>query len=89
MLHFKDAPARVWQVGMMNGQKLMRFGIPELVEGNGCISRLPEIIDEDGIRRVMIVAGKTVSRNGMCSREALNTLWLILKNLLHPIQTQD
>ena len=54
MLHFKDAPARVWQVGMMNGQKLMRFGIPELVEGNGCIGRLPEIIDEDGIRRVMI-----------------------------------
>jgi Alcohol dehydrogenase, class IV len=68
MLHFKDAPARVWQVGMMNGQKLMRFGIPELVEGNGCISRLPEIIDEDGIRRVMIVAGKTVSRNGMLDK---------------------
>ncbi|MDO4673186.1 MAG: iron-containing alcohol dehydrogenase, partial [Porphyromonadaceae bacterium] len=39
--------------------------MPELIEGDGSIRKLPAKMKEDGVTKAMAVAGKTVSTNGI------------------------
>lgn len=57
--------SRVFQFVLTTGQKAMNYGVPETISGAGCVKLLPSRIKADGIDNVLLVAGKTVSRNGL------------------------
>ena len=56
---------RTFQYIMMNGQKLLNYGVPMLIQGPHSITELPTIIKEMKINKILIVAGKTIARNGI------------------------
>lgn len=62
---FKKSGYRIVELSLMLGQKFLNYGVPELIEGDGSIRKLPAKMKEDGVTKAMAVAGKTVSTNGI------------------------
>lgn len=62
---FKQGLDRVSQFAMAKGQYIMRYGVPDLLEGENSVLMLPEIMKAEHADKPLIVAGKTVSKNGI------------------------
>lgn len=62
---FKQGLDRVSQFAMAKGQYIMRYGVPDLLEGENSVLMLPEIMKAEHADKPLIVAGKTISKNGI------------------------
>jgi len=58
---------RLFQQGVKLGNYFMGYRTPEVLEGPGAVKRLPSVIKNQGITRVMIVTGSTLNRTGVLS----------------------
>lgn len=47
------------------GLKIVKFKIPELVSGAGSVNKLPDIIKEQGINKVLIIVSRTLVKSGL------------------------
>lgn len=56
---------RAFQVGMRVGTCFLDFSPPELLEGPGCVRRLPALVKSKGIGKVLVVADKELARLGL------------------------
>lgn len=56
---------RACQKTLATGQKIINYGIPDVIKGPGSIKRLPKRIKNDGVDTVLLVAGKTVTKHGL------------------------
>jgi alcohol dehydrogenase len=56
---------RVYQFAMRVASALVRWREPRVVEGEGCVLRLPEILKADGVKRPLLVTGPTLSKLGV------------------------
>lgn len=65
-MKYENIPlCRSSQYVLAKGQKMLRYGLPEVLAGRGSLSELPAKLKNDGVNKPMIVAGKTVSKNGI------------------------
>lgn len=56
---------RTSQRTFATAQRVINYGIPELIEGPGSIEKLPARINSDGFKKALVVAGKTVAKHGL------------------------
>lgn len=56
---------RTFQAVFRSGSKLVKFKEPELVCGTGSLNKLPDIIKEQHIGKVMIIVSKTIMKSGL------------------------
>lgn len=61
----KKAYYRTVQAAMRVGTNLMKFKEPKLISGAGSVNKLPDVIKEQNIDRVFIVASKTIMKSGL------------------------
>ncbi len=67
---------RIYQGVMKIGMYLLPWSMPEVIEGEGSIKKLPKLIKEKGFKKVLIVTDKT-----LVSLHLLNSLFESLKNV--------
>lgn len=56
---------RTFQAVMKVGNYFLGYRIPERLQGAGCITKLPDIIEENKINNVILVTDKFLTSNGM------------------------
>ena len=53
---------RTFQMGMNVGGRMLYWRKPEVVDGDGCINRIPELFKKMKAKKVMVVTGRTIGR---------------------------
>lgn len=61
----KKAYYRTVQVAMKAGTNIIKFKEPKLISGAGSVNKLPDIMKEQNIDRVLVIASGTIMKSGL------------------------
>ena len=59
------AYCRIYQAVLKLGNCFLGYHMPEYIEGSGCVRQLPELLQKDGVRSVLLVTGPNITRRGL------------------------
>jgi len=62
---FFSAYCRTFQAGMKLANYFVGYRTPELIEGSGAVSRIPDVLSGHGVSKALVVTGNNLRRHGV------------------------
>lgn len=56
---------RVFQAMLKIGNCFLDYRVPDCIEGQGCVKRMPELLKKDNVNHILLVTGPNITRSGL------------------------